>query len=848
MRSIVEWFSPFIVPAVIFVLITAMLSAAGYAAQDPSVLQQQATQRIDRVNEYRRRTGDLKGLIGELQQAQSELVTSYQGFTARQDVASALLCLNKLGDVQRMVNQWQQAKALYQQAYDQARKANQPGHQVKALLGYAKTQMYHPVTNDYQAALKLLDEAIRLASDKKDLGDALEMKAEALTELREFNAALEVINRAVALAGDINDQLMLFYAYFDRAQVYVKLAADCDIQSEAGFKICYEALNRAQSDFEQAAGIAKRLGYEALAKPIALSLRAVQMRRDMVKNQEGFYSRIYSEKYTLFHPKRPQDVGVSDEFISRDQSRDDPQLAMLKATLPEYIRKLEKEGDTARSYSQRGLLQEIQGQNDAALQSHLKAVELLEADRRRLRDERTRGAYLEDKMQIFYNAILHLLDRRRNSEAFDLLERSRSRAMADLLQSQELSFTRPEDRRFYAESVKINADISLLQKQLVRYRVDGASQESAEAIANAERQIQKLEGDYQRLQRSIAATGSKLQELMVSKPASLQALQQSMKEDGYEALYYLVLPTQIILWHITGDVMNVRSIFLPREELIKKIAGLRKSLVDGTSTFDQQTARELFLFLVQPALNWIKTDHLVIIPHEDLNYIPFQVLKNWGSDQYLGERFQISYAPSATILLRQKKAASIRSGNLLAVADPQFEEEVKAIGGLYAGRSKIVFGTLAKESEIKAWVGSYDLIHLSVHGKFKTDVPLLSHLILGKGGLDDGLLTAAEMFGLPLEKASLVVLSACETGQIEASHANEMIGMERALLYAGANSLILSSWAVDAASTKLWMETFYREAQSKSLSEAARAALVAVKRRPEYNHPYYWSPFLLIGR
>ena len=72
--------------------------------------------------------------------------------------------------------------------------------------------------------------------------------------------------------------------------------------------------------------------------------------------------------------------------------------------------------------------------------------------------------------------------------------------------------------------------------------------------------------------------------------------------------------------------------------------------------------------------------------------------------------------------------------------------------------------------------------------------------------------------------------------------------MQRALLYAGANTLVLSSWKVDAKSTELWMTTFYREAQGKPLSEAARAALRAVKQRPEYAHPYHWAAFSMIGR
>jgi CHAT domain-containing protein len=45
----------------------------------------------------------------------------------------------------------------------------------------------------------------------------------------------------------------------------------------------------------------------------------------------------------------------------------------------------------------------------------------------------------------------------------------------------------------------------------------------------------------------------------------------------------------------------------------------------------------------------------------------------------------------------------------------------------------------------------------------------------------------------------------------------------------------------------LWMETFYREAQASTPSEAARRALVAVKARQEYRHPYFWGAFLLMG-
>jgi CHAT domain-containing protein len=337
-----------------------------------------------------------------------------------------------------------------------------------------------------------------------------------------------------------------------------------------------------------------------------------------------------------------------------------------------------------------------------------------------------------------------------------------------------------------------------------------------------------------------------IEALVVSDPVSLARLQQTMRDERFEVLQYLVLEHGVILWHISGDAVHVRNVFLPRVEVIAKVAALRRSLADRNAIFDEATAKELFLYLVQPALGWIKSDHLVIIPHEDLQNLPFQVFEDPTNHRFLGEQFAISYAPSATILNNLRRVSNLASGKILVVANPDFADEAAALKTLFPGRSQVVSRELPSKARVKSWIPGNDIVHLAVHGHFDVSDPLLSFLELGRDGDDDGHLSAAEMFGLPLDQTSLVVLSACESGIVEATHGNEILGMVRALLYAGAKSLVLSYWRVDTIPTSLWMRAFYQAARTRPPSAAARLALQHVKVR--YPNPRDWGAFMVIGK
>ncbi|MGH7595579.1 MAG: CHAT domain-containing protein [bacterium] len=115
----------------------------------------------------------------------------------------------------------------------------------------------------------------------------------------------------------------------------------------------------------------------------------------------------------------------------------------------------------------------------------------------------------------------------------------------------------------------------------------------------------------------------------------------------------------------------------------------------------------------------------------------------------------------------------------------------------------------------------------------------------GKTMETDGILTTAEIFGLPLN-AELVVLSACQTGLGEIS-SDGVAGLSRAFLYAGASSLIVSLWIVADDVTQELMVKFYEElAADGNKARALQAAqLATMKKHP---HPKDWAAFVLVGQ
>ena len=135
----------------------------------------------------------------------------------------------------------------------------------------------------------------------------------------------------------------------------------------------------------------------------------------------------------------------------------------------------------------------------------------------------------------------------------------------------------------------------------------------------------------------------------------------------------------------------------------------------------------------------------------------------------------------------------------------------------------------ATEDNAKRWSPQNDIIHFASHAELNENDPLASVILLAKSDYEDGRLEVREIFAMDL-KASLVVLSACETGLGKLSSGDELVGLTRAFIYAGTPSVVGSLWNVEDSSTAQLMASFYKNLKTMTKVEALRQAQLSLIR------------------
>jgi CHAT domain-containing protein len=170
---------------------------------------------------------------------------------------------------------------------------------------------------------------------------------------------------------------------------------------------------------------------------------------------------------------------------------------------------------------------------------------------------------------------------------------------------------------------------------------------------------------------------------------------------------------------------------------------------------------------------------------------------------------------------------------------PSIQDEIDCLVSLFPQAVKLV-GEEATWENLMRMAPSARFLHVASHGYFRRDNPMFSFLKLA-----DSHLNFYSLLDLKLN-AELVTLSACHTGMNKVFPGDELQGLMRGFLHAGARSLVVSLWAVGDRSTADLMREMYSDiCAGKSKSAALRRAQLAIKQ--EYGHPYYWAPFVLMG-
>jgi CHAT domain-containing protein len=251
---------------------------------------------------------------------------------------------------------------------------------------------------------------------------------------------------------------------------------------------------------------------------------------------------------------------------------------------------------------------------------------------------------------------------------------------------------------------------------------------------------------------------------------------------------------------------------------------------------------ELYRNLIAPFLADIATPHVVIVPHGFLHFLPFHAF--YDGEKYLIDHFEVSYAPSASVLkyCLEKPDVAATAPLLVGVADenaPLVTQEISELSRLFPA-GQVLLNEAATRQAFKASCESSSFLHVATHAVFRQDNPMFSSFKLA-----DGWFTALDLFSMVCQ-TNLVTLSGCQSGMSEVAGADDLLGLMRGFLYAGARSLLVSLWNVNDQATMALMLRFYQEWKPNTpKSMALRRAMQAV--REENPNPFYWAPFLLVG-
>jgi CHAT domain-containing protein len=521
-----------------------------------------------------------------------------------------------------------------------------------------------------------------------------------------------------------------------------------------------------------------------------------------------------------------------------------------------------------------GRVERDEGNKRAGLASLRRSVALIEMMRGGIAADEFKATFLGDKMEVYEDAIRACLDEDGGGsieEAFRLVESAKSRGLADLLASY-LRDAPPRRLRKGGVEHETRASLLKLIEELnwhsshAKLEDEKGGQRRATVADRYGREVARCERKIALLFRRLEAEGLPFDDGDRLRAASVAELQDTL-EPGETAIEYFTTMDEISAFVITRGTVEVVRTFASKRDVEQTIGAFKFQIekfnygagfADGYFAQLNQAANQhlgvLYRSLFAPIERFVTNDRLIVIPHGALHYVPFHALLNRSG--YLVDQYEISYSPSAAVLrlcrkmAQQTQTLNVNSrisgsrGDMVALGlaqhdTPEVAGEIRALGALFPNAVTLTGDRATRDNLMRA-APKARYLHLASHGYFRRDNPMFSFLRLA-----DSNLNFYSLMDLKL-KAEMVTLSACHTGVNRVFPGDELHGLMRGFMRAGAPSLVASLWATgDASTAELMKQMYSRISAGVSKRGALRSAQLAVK--DEYGHPYYWAPFILMG-
>jgi CHAT domain-containing protein len=752
----------------------------------------------------------LNGSVLDLMGEYSDALGSYDRARALLDEKDSALgrLLNEAGISHKNLGNYAQDAVLYQQALEvHARNDDTYGRAVTLHnLGILDTLL-----GDYEGALAHYEESLSIARANGDVrGQSI-----LLGNIGEIRRRLGDPVRAVQAVQEQLDIARRHEIRFSRGVALQQLAA---IATERG------DLAMAREYYDQALELERESGTQGSLPSIYIGLAEIDL-----KESQPEAARQLAE----------QALAVS------TQSGDPEDEWRAHFALARIARAAKRPGESLR---------------------HLQtAVAVVNSVRGRVLTDRGKIGYFDVRQDLYHELVGTLVEQEQPEKSLEMAEAARGRALSDLLAGRLQG--RGPDRERIARVRAAEARLRAAANPESRPQARGDSSAAASVVLARTRSAEAaLDAELESLRQA----DRELASLVVADPVSSSEAKATARRLGATIVEYLVTRDRLFAWVIrpSGEVLPARA-DVPRETLRTTVRTLHDHFdrLDAASLRNPAPVRKLLRSLhewtVEPIAAWLPKEQgalVYFVPHDALLLVPFAALED-ARGQSLVQSYAIATTPSLGVL-RYTAAKAAATGNpekmqVLAFADPVppagaamdrlpgARMEVASISRRLRGnRVHALLGADASEANAKELGGAPAVLHFAVHGLVRDDRPWESALVLSPGDGQDGWLRVEELFALDLQ-AGLVVLSGCSTGKGRIS-GDGILGLARALTYAGAPSLLVSQWDVSDVSTAYHMDQFYAHyAAGQSKARALRSAQLATRKR--YPHPALWAAFVLVG-